>query len=120
MGAQKSGHHEPHAGDDTLLHLIARKERELEALLTAARTEAGSIDAKARSEAEQMLSDARAQAAATSREQEQRVAGEVARINGELQARAAREVETLRRHAAAGQAEAVRLVVDRVIKGTPG
>lgn len=114
----KSGHGEHHSSDDNLLALIAKKERELETLLSAARSEAASLDAQAHAEAQRILDEARAQAAAAAREYEQRVAAEVARINDELQARAAKEVESLRKQAAARQAPAVQMVVDRVVKGT--
>ncbi len=117
MGA-KSGQSEHHPGDDNLLHLIAKKERELEALLTAARSEAATLDRQAGAEAEQILNEARSRAAAASREHDQRVAAEVARITDDFQARAAKDVESLRKQASARQAQTVQMVVDRVVKGT--
>ncbi len=114
----ESGHGEHHSSDDNLLALIAKKERELETQLSAARSEATSLDAQARAEAQRILDEARASAAAAARENEQRVAAEVARINDELLARAAKEVESLRKQATARKAPAVQMVVDCVVKGT--
>jgi vacuolar-type H+-ATPase subunit H len=121
MGAKKSargGHEHDHRTDENLLHLIADKERALEAQLTAAKADAASLVAQARAEAEKIQNKARDTAAAAAREQEQRVAAEVARIQNELTSRGTREVETLRRQAAQAQAQAVQLVVDRIVKGT--
>ncbi len=121
MGAEKSargGHGRDHRTDENLLHLIADKERALEAQLTAAKADAASLVAQARAEAEKIQNKARDTAEAAAREQEQRVAAEVARIQNELTSRGTREVETLRRQAAEAQAQAVQLVVDRIVKGT--
>ena len=119
MAAQKAeGHGDDHRTDDNLLKLIAAKERELEALTEAARTEAGTIVVAARADAEQILREAREQAASLARESEQRVAAEVARIDHETQARAKQEVDTLRTQVAGRRDAAVNLVVEQVVKGT--
>jgi vacuolar-type H+-ATPase subunit H len=117
MGAQKSSHGHDHHADDNLLHLIAEKERALEAQLAAARTQAASLVEQARAEAARIQEHARQAASAAAREQEQRVAADIARIQDELTARGRRDVETLRKQAASGQARAVQLVVDRIVKG---
>ncbi len=119
MGAEKSASHgHDHRTDENLLHLIAERERVLEAQLTAAKADAASLVAQARAEAEKIQSKARDAAEAAAREQEQRVAAEVARIQNELTSRGTREVETLRRQAGQAQAQAVQLVVDRIVKST--
>ena len=122
MGAQKSsshGHGHDHRTDETLLHLIADKERALEARLTAAKVEAATLLEQARTHAEQIRERARGQAATAVREQEQRVAADMARIQDELTGKGRREVETLKKQADQGQAKAIQLVVDRIVKGTP-
>jgi vacuolar-type H+-ATPase subunit H len=120
MGAQKaSGHGHDHHADENLLHLIAEKERALEAQLAATRTEAAALLEQARAQAEQIRERARSEAAAAAREQERRVAAEVARIQEELTAQGRGEVETLRRQANDGHARAVQLVVERIVKGLP-
>jgi len=120
MGAQKSSSHgHDHRTDDNLLHLIADKERALEAQLTAAKAEAATLLEQARTHAEQIRERAGGQAATAAREQEQRVAADVARIQDELAGKGHREVETLKKQADQGQAKAVQLVVDRIVKGTP-
>jgi vacuolar-type H+-ATPase subunit H len=120
MGAQKSSSrgHDHHA-DDNLLHLIAEKERALEAQLAAARAEAAALLESARAQAEQIRERARGGAAAATREQEQRVATEVARVQEQLTAQGRREVESLQRRAKDGHTRAVQLVVDRIVKGLP-
>ena len=119
MGAHKPASHEhDHGTDARLLHLIAEKEKELEARAAAALAEAASLVAAARAEAEQMLGQARERAAADAQAHEQRVAEEVTRIESDLVSRGTKEVEALRRQAAAGAGAAVRLVVERIVKGT--
>ncbi len=120
MGAQKSSSHgHDHRTDDNLLHLIAERERALEAQLAAAKAEAATLLEQARTHAEQIRERARSQVTAAAREQEQRVTVDVARIQDELTSQSRRDVETLKRQAAQAQAGAVQLVVDRIVKGTP-
>ncbi|MGQ0570131.1 MAG: V-type ATPase subunit subunit G family protein [Armatimonadota bacterium] len=119
MSAQKAGGHgDNHGANDNLLHLIAAKEKELEGLVSAARIEAASIISQARVEAEAMVREAREQSGHLARDNEQRVAGEVARIQSEADTRGANQVETLRRQVVDRAGAAVRLVVDHVVKGT--
>jgi V/A-type H+-transporting ATPase subunit G/H len=117
MSAQRAGHGHDDRKDENLLQLIAHKERELEAALAAARQEAAALVARARADAERILQQARDEIAAASRAHEERVAATTAQIAMDHETRAQQEVDALRRQAAARRAQAVRLVVDRVLRG---
>jgi vacuolar-type H+-ATPase subunit H len=118
MSAHRAGHGHDDRKDENLLQLIAHKEKELEATVAAARQEAAALLARARAEADRILQQAREEVAALSRQHEERVAAETAQVQAAYEARAQHDVETLRRQAAAHRARAVRLVVDRVVRGT--
>ena len=117
MSTHKADHGHDHRTGDNLLNLIAEKERELEGRVSAARQEAASIAAQARAEAERILSETSQQMVVLTREHEQRLEAETARIQRELMSQGSTDVETLRRQAASRRAAAVQLVVDHVIKG---
>ena len=90
-----------HAGGDhdTLLHLIADKERELDAMIAHARGEAEAMVRHARGAADALVRQAREQVAEMTQEHERQIASESARMHQEAMAKASHEVETLRRRA---------------------
>lgn len=116
-GENPAGRKDDHHTGEHLLKAIADKERALEAQVAAARDDAAAIVARARAEAEQIARDARTEVARLTGESERQVADAAARIHGEAQAGAEREVENLRAQAAGRLDAAVAGVVERVVTG---
>ena len=117
MSTHKANHGHDHRTDDNLLNLIAEKERQLETRVSAAREEAAAIAAQARAETERILSETRQQMMTLTREHEQRLEADTAKIQRERMSQGGADVETLRRQAASRRSAAVQLVVEHVIKG---
>jgi vacuolar-type H+-ATPase subunit H len=118
MSAHGAGHGSGHPANDNLLHQIAAKEKELESLISTARTEAAALLAQARADAEVVIRHARDQVAALVREHEQKVAAETARVQAEAEAAAHKDVEVLRQNVGTRGDAAVQMVVERVVKGS--
>lgn len=118
MSTHRVGHGGDRHGDDNLLSLIAEKERELEMLISTARSEAAAILAQARADADATLRQAKDKAAQMARERAQGMADDAERIQRDAEAAASRDVDTLRGRVGARRDAAVRLVIDAVLKGT--
>lgn len=117
MSAHGTGHASGHATDDNLLHKIAAKEKELESLVSTARTEVAALLSQARTDADGILRQAREQVAALTRAHDEKTAAEVARLQAQAEAAAQKDVEALRQSVGAHGEAAVRMVVERIVKG---
>lgn len=117
MSAHGTGHASGHATNDNLLHQIAAKEKELESLISTARTEAVALLSQARADADGILRQAREQVAALTRDHDQKTTAEVARLQTQAETAAQKDVEALRQSVGTHGEAAVRMVVERVVKG---
>lgn len=103
--------------DENLLRVIAEKEKELEAKVAQAREQAGRAVEDARRQAEAVREQARREAAAMAERAQAEIAREQEALLTERVRTAQAEAERVRARAAERMAEAVDLVVKRVLGG---